>query len=476
MGHYSGHLALRAVQLVADGILLIGAALLAFAVQCGFPGVFVRDPLPLPAYLLLAQVALAPWLGLSAAFGLHRTFEGQRTRWATLLGLARLFVVGAPLLALMLTLSSHDGIDGSAFGLYLGCAFALLYAQRLLVDLWSCYQHESGHGRVHLLLVCQSATDIARFVQEARARRLPPRLIGYLDASGADPVGDDAGLDIERLGSISDFARVVGERVVDIAIFWPSVNRPEAIGDALAVCRELGMPAGFVVSAAAELERARPAEARADDLILVRGKASEKPVARAVKQLIDLAGAGLGVVLLCPLLLLVTVAIWVSMGRPILFRQARIGRFGREFQMFKFRSMVRDAEARRSELEAQNEMSGPVFKVTGDPRVTRLGRFLRNTSIDELPQLFNVLLGHMSLVGCRPLPVAEQRAIDGWRRRRLAMKPGITCLWQVSGRNDIDFEEWMALDVQYIDQWSLALDVRLLLQTPMAVVRGKGAR
>jgi len=158
-----------------------------------------------------------------------------------------------------------------------------------------------------------------------------------------------------------------------------------------------------------------------------------------------------------------------------LFAQARAGLYGRPFRMLKFRTMRQGAEDEQGELLRSNEMSGPVFKLRDDPRVTRLGRFLRRTSLDELPQLLNVLTGSMSLVGPRPLPVSEQAAIRGWQRRRLTMKPGLTCLWQVAGRNDVDFVDWMLLDLQYIEQWSLWLDLLLLLKTLPVVLFGRGA-
>jgi len=181
-------------------------------------------------------------------------------------------------------------------------------------------------------------------------------------------------------------------------------------------------------------------------------------------------------VLLSPLFLVITLAILVTMGRPVFFTQARAGLYGRQFRMIKFRTMVADAEAKQTDLQAQNEMTGPVFKVADDPRVTRLGRFLRKSSIDELPQLLNVFLGQMSLVGPRPLPIKEQQKIRGWHRRRLSMKPGITGIWQVSGRNNIDFEDWMKLDYRYVDDWSLRLDLVILMKTVPVVLLGKGAR
>ena len=215
-----------------------------------------------------------------------------------------------------------------------------------------------------------------------------------------------------------------------------------------------------------------------DRPVLVFRSVPEAPWQGVFKQVIDLVGAALLLVLLGPLMLFVAWRIRRTSPGPALFRQERCGLNGRPFTMLKFRSMVTDAEQRKEELAALNEMSGPVFKVTNDPRVTPIGRFLRRWSIDELPQLINVLRGEMSLVGPRPLPVAEvDRFDDPAHRRRLSVKPGLTCLWQVSGRNQVhDFKEWVRLDLEYIDNWSLWLDLKILWCTIPAVVSGAGAK
>ncbi|MGP8198904.1 MAG: sugar transferase [Limisphaerales bacterium] len=204
----------------------------------------------------------------------------------------------------------------------------------------------------------------------------------------------------------------------------------------------------------------------------------EKPWSRVAKQIVDLVG---GVVLLAvfaiPMLIAALVIKLTSKG-PVLFKQERSGLNGKPFTMYKFRTMVTNAEQLKRELAVLNEMSGPVFKVTNDPRITRFGRILRKFSIDECPQLFNVLRCEMSLVGPRPLPVDEvQRFDDVSHRRRLSVKPGLTCLWQVSGRNDIkDFSEWVRLDLEYIDNWTLWLDFKILWHTIWVVLLGRGAR
>lgn len=197
-----------------------------------------------------------------------------------------------------------------------------------------------------------------------------------------------------------------------------------------------------------------------------------------VKQFLDYVLAALALILLAIPMAIIALLIKITSPGPVLFRQLRSGLNGAPFTMYKFRTMVSNAEQLKHELERLNEMSGPVFKVSNDPRVTPVGRFLRRFSLDELPQLFNVLRGEMSIVGPRPLPVDEVRRIpDPAQRRRLSVKPGLTCLWQISGRNQIrDFREWVRLDLEYIDNWSLWLDLKILFRTIPAVLSGKGAK
>jgi exopolysaccharide biosynthesis polyprenyl glycosylphosphotransferase len=196
-----------------------------------------------------------------------------------------------------------------------------------------------------------------------------------------------------------------------------------------------------------------------------------------IKRIIDILGALVGLAFTVILTPFIALAIKLDSRGPVFFAQKRVGKNGRYFKLYKFRSMYTDAEARKKELLAQNEMDGPMFKVEHDPRVTKVGAFLRRTSLDELPQFFNVLMGNMSLVGTRPPTVDEFNQYDLYYRRRLSIKPGITGLWQVSGRSDItDFKEVVKLDLEYIDNWSLTSDIRILLMTIWVVVMKKGAR
>lgn len=184
------------------------------------------------------------------------------------------------------------------------------------------------------------------------------------------------------------------------------------------------------------------------------------------KRLIDIFGSTLGLIILSPLFLIVAIAIKLEDSKgSVLFSQKRVGQYGKEFNMYKFRSMVSNAEELKTKLMAQNEMSGPMFKMKHDPRITKVGKFIRKTSIDELPQLINVLKGEMSLVGPRPSLPKEVAQFEPWMRERLEVKPGLTCYWQVMGRNDIDFQDWMKLDVKYVHDRNLWLDVKLIFET-----------
>ena len=183
------------------------------------------------------------------------------------------------------------------------------------------------------------------------------------------------------------------------------------------------------------------------------------------KRAIDIVGSIVGLALLSPILLIVAIAIKLESKGPIIFSQKRIGLKGKEFKMYKLRSMVEDAEKLKKDLMKSNEMSGPMFKMKDDPRVTRVGKFIRKTSIDELPQLVNVLRGDMSLVGPRPSLPKEVKKFKPWMKKRLEVKPGLTCFWQVSGRNNIDFEDWMKLDIKYVEERSFLVDIKLIFKT-----------
>ena len=194
-----------------------------------------------------------------------------------------------------------------------------------------------------------------------------------------------------------------------------------------------------------------------------------------IKRIIDIVASFIGLILLSPLILIVSILIKLESKGEVIFKQKRVGLNGKEFYMYKFRSMVINAEELKEQLESQNEMSGPMFKIKDDPRITKVGKFIRKTSIDELPQLINVIKGDMSLVGPRPSLPKEVEKFEQWMMERLEVKPGLTCIWQISGRNNIDFEDWMKLDIKYVRERSFKLDMKLILKTVLVLLGDKNA-
>lgn len=280
--------------------------------------------------------------------------------------------------------------------------------------------------------------------------------------------------DLPVLGTVDNLHNILHGQSVDYVALSPGQAHFDEIQKTIRICEVEGVEIWML----ADFVRTSIAHARVDELqdlpMLVFSSTPALSWSLLAKRVIDIVGSLLLIVLLSPLLLAIAAAIKLTSPGPLLFRQRRCTLHGRTFSMLKFRTMVSQAENLRDELEGRNEMKGPVFKIRRDPRVTRVGRYLRRHSLDELPQLFNVLVGDMSLVGPRPPIPAEVEKYEDWQRRRLSMRSGMTCLWQVSGRNDLSFDDWMRLDLEYIDNWSLELDLRILLTTPLAVIRGTG--
>lgn len=320
----------------------------------------------------------------------------------------------------------------------------------------------SGKGRERVLLAGLDS-DMERFVE-----RLPAEQQVSLDICAL--------IDITKL-PISELVKAMHEHSVARVIFAAQHVHFSKIEEAVQACETEGVEA-WIAADFFQTAIARPTfDVLGGRLMLVFHSTPQISWALWFKEIVDRVGAFILLVLTLPIWVVAMIGIRLASPGPVFFRQERSGHYGKPFRMWKFRTMHADAESRREELETWNEMTGPVFKISTDPRIFAFGRWLRRMSIDELPQLLNVLRGEMSLVGPRPLPVYEIQKIEKHaQRRRLSVKPGLTCLWQVTGRNGIrNFEEWVALDLQYIDNWSLWLDLKILLKTLPAVLRGVGA-
>jgi exopolysaccharide biosynthesis polyprenyl glycosylphosphotransferase len=278
------------------------------------------------------------------------------------------------------------------------------------------------------------------------------------------------------IGTVEEAGEVLTNHVVDevlIGIPDRSLNDLEPL---LVTCEQFGVTARVACDLVPE-GSARVYLEQSNGLpLLTFTTTPNNPNLLALKRVVDVVLGFLMLVVTSPLFVIVPIVIKLTSRGPIFYRQIRCGLNGRKFMFRKFRSMVDGADELKSEIEHLNEAKDPIFKISEDPRVTAVGRFLRRTSIDELPQLYNVLRGEMSLVGPRPPLPHEVERYKPWQRRRLSMKPGLTCLWQVSGRSELGFEEWVSLDLKYIDNWSPWLDFQILLRTVPAVISGRGAQ
>lgn len=297
-------------------------------------------------------------------------------------------------------------------------------------------------------------------------------LVGFVDS---EPQGGFVPPEL-ILGGIDKLEQILMHTVVDeVVIALPMKSQHEVIGHVIQTCQMLGVQSQYFTDYFGTAVTKRRVDADHESG-RVRLEVVTADYRLLLKRVFDVVFSVTALVLLSPVLLAVAIAVKVTSPGPVLFLQKRFGLNKRTFWMLKFRSMCVDAEARQAAIEHMNETAGPAFKIKHDPRVTSIGNFIRKTSLDELPQLFNVMMGDMSMVGPRPLPLRDvSKFPEAWLMRRFSVKPGVTCLWQISGRSNIDFDGWIELDLQYIDNWSLSLDLLILLKTFPSVLMSRGA-
>jgi len=425
--------------------------------------------------LLLFAALIAAWSVIFAAFGLYRSGRLSSARAETL-DIVKATSLGSMAVLAVASLINIDLVTPRFLVVFWVLSTAMTVLARLTLRVVLQRFRIRGRNLRNLLIVGTNARAL-RFAELVESKpTLGYQIEGFIDEEwrGVEKFRQSGRQLVAQLGDFGDYLR---EHVVDeVVVALPVSSYYAQFSHILQACEEQGvlvhmLPDFFDVKHA----RFRLELLEDQPVITLRTGAMEGwPL--LVKRMLDLAVSLVLLVLLTPLFLVVALLIKLTSPGPILFVQQRVGLNKRPFRFLKFRTMVQDAESRQAALEEQNEVSGPVFKIQNDPRMTPVGSWLRRTSIDELPQLLNVLLGDMSLVGPRPLPVRDYQAFDSdWHRRRFSVRPGMTCLWQVRGRTSIPFERWMELDMQYIDQWSLWLDFKLLASTLPAVLSGKGA-
>ncbi len=427
--------------------------------------------------LFTVVVFAALWTTTLEAFGLYKRGPGRRHPVRTLIAATKAAAFATALLATGALILEFGAVTRIFLLTFFGVSLLGTLLVRLVIGLALGEVGGRNENQLRRLLMVGCGPRGAALGARIRSRpELGYRLLGYADDIPA-PINPQSGQRERLLGSLNELDRIVEANQIDeILVALPVKSQYESIASILALAEELGIP----VRMPADFFRLEVARADVDylDATPIMTLQTPRPSlgGLVIKRAFDIMVAAVALVVLAPLLLALAVAIRLDSRGPVLFRQERIGLARRAFWIYKFRTMVVDAEQQLAALEAQNEVEGAAFKMAVDPRVTRVGRFLRKFSLDELPQLWNVLIGDMSLVGPRPLPARDvDRFNERWQKRRFSVKPGLTCIWQANGRHDIGFEEWMEMDLQYIDQWSFGLDLEIMLKTVPAVLRGTGA-
>ncbi len=462
--------AVRAVLVAGDVIALAAAFGGSYWLRAELLTPAVRPIYPLEVQAPAFLVAVGTWLLAFYLTGLYKRVSPRLTLRESAL-VARATVVAA---------------GGLSLGLF---AFRLFLVSRLMLGLFAL---------LSIPAVLAVRAVVRRFVLNGASRRHVVIAGGFdevrqaanlvaghqewgLTVTGVISDGtwrvDQAATPAPPLGAVHQLGAILRLNVIDEILVVPSRERLDQVNEILARCEEEGVLARVMLNFLTTSASHVTLEELGGVPLISFSTAPKDEVLLLVRRVVDVAFSAVLLAVLSPLFLAVAAIVKItSPGGPVLFRQQRAGLHGRHFCMLKFRSMIPDAEMLKPALAGYNEMDGPAFKITNDPRVTAFGRFIRKTSFDELPQLWNILKGEMSFVGPRPVPVEEAAQYQPWQRRRLSMKPGLTCLWQIQGRNELTFEEWMRLDLEYIDNWSLWLDVKIALLTIPAVLLGRGAK
>jgi exopolysaccharide biosynthesis polyprenyl glycosylphosphotransferase len=420
--------------------------------------------------LLLLAIFAAAWPTVFRVCGLYnaaRISQAMEERRRVCLAVS-LGTLAAVIVTALTPAGGLRMVDHVYFWLLALPAFLALRAVRRRVALGS-----RGRRRRRVLIIGTGMRALRMWQALATDDSTSHELAGFVDCAGRVPATDDiARLCIGTLDRLEE--TLMRHTVDDVWIALPVKSCYREIQEALLVCERVGVRMRYQ----ADLFETQVAWPRFDALgsPVVTMHVVPDDYRLIIKRICDIVGAALGLVVFAPIMIAAAVAIKVTSPGPVIFAQDRLGLNRRKFRMLKFRTMVAEAELLQATVEALNEADGPVFKIPSDPRVTRVGRVLRRTSIDELPQLLNVLRGDMSLVGPRPLPLRDvERFTCASDLRRFSVRPGLTCLWQIGGRSAIGFREWVSLDLKYIDGWSLALDFVILLRTIPVVIRGTGA-
>lgn len=450
---------------------LAAADVVALSLSCAVAWAIVPPSAPLASYCILL-LALPGWVVLNKLLGLYDR-DANLISSSALDELPRLLIsvlLGSTLVFFLAPLIPETFSHRRQTVVFALAALILLPSLRSLARRLVTWRFPSER------CVIVGSDSVSRLLTEKlrRHKRHPIDIVGYVDGDGSSRNGGISE-ELPRLGTLESFGALCVEHDVDRVIVAFSNDSHERLLETVRTAKQLRLKVTIVPRLFEAFGHSLEAEQVEGMTLLALRAFSHTRSTLAFKRAIDIFGAGLGLILLSPLLATVAAGIALTSRGPTLYRQRRIGLRGRTFTLLKFRTMIDGADALKPDLAHLNEAASPMFKIADDPRVTPFGRWLRRTSIDELPQLWNVVRGEMSLVGPRPLVPQEADQVIGWHRARLSITPGLTGPWQVMGRNAIPFQEMVALDYLYVADWSLWNDVKLLIQTAPVIFRARGA-
>ena len=455
---------------VIDALIVCASFLLAYVLRDNLDLYFLHKMPSFSEYFIFMVIIVPLWITMLRASGVYQSMREK------LLGKIFWSVFEASLAATLVFstvafLLKFDFLSRVFILILFGSTVTLLSIEKWAVLLALRRLRRQGLNFREMLIV-GSGSRARRFAGAIESHpEWGIKIHGFIDEK--EMMGKYVG-NSRVIGSFEDLAFILDENVVDEVVFIMPRKWLDNLERYIKICEKVGVRATVAIDFF-DTSIAKPIVKDMHGWPLLTFDSTPFDLsARSLKRGLDMMCAAFGLVMLSPLFLLISMAIKIGSRGPVFFKQIRCGLNGRQFSILKFRTMVVDAEEKIAELKRLNELEGPVFKIKNDPRVTFIGRFLRRTSLDELPQLINVFKGNMSLVGPRPPLPSEVERYERWQRRRLSMRPGITCIHEVKARNDKDFYNWMKLDLEYIDNWSFELDFRILVRTFLAVIKGTG--
>ena len=466
------HVLYKRVMIFSDLCIVLATFFLGFLLKNNVTHFYDE----LDIYIVVVPTMLITWGILLYYFGMYDSFRIKHISDVLFIVIETTFV-GIGFFGSFLFITKIHSISRLQIGYSFLLAALFISIEKILLIKYFRYQRKKGINIRNFLIVGtgKRAQDFINLINKHAEWGI--KAIGLID-DDTSRVSAGTMYGYKILGTIDDIPNIIHNHVVDEVLFVVPRSWLNKIEKIISYVCEVE---GIKVSVAIDLFEHHLSKAKYSYLdtlpLLTFDSTPDELIQLLIKRLFDFFSSIIAILILSPVFLITAMIIKVSSKGPIFFRQQRCSLSGRRFTLYKFRTMVVDAELKLEELLAYNEMQGPVFKMENDPRLTKAGKFLRKFSIDELPQFWNVFRGDMSLVGPRPSLPAEVDKYEPWQRRRLSMRPGITCLWQARGRNKInDFDEWMELDLEYIDNWSLWFDFKILLKTVPVVLFGIGAK